>query len=379
MDFFVANKRLIIYLISDLAVFSILIGLTKLWYGRIEKRMVREFPSTKIKSFLYVKKILISLWVTLGVIGFIFAFLDEDLRILAKGNVLTILYVGIVLVGTILLASFIQLYTEKQVDRKKLEGEDATGTIFAKYALTGGVYLIGGLLIIVAFPSLRGVAQTALGGAGILAAIIGLASKEALGNIVSGIFIIIFKPFKVGDVIKITEDLMGRVHEITLRHTVIRNYQNKMIVIPNTIINQEKLVNYNLVEKKICQWFTIGISYESDIDLARQIIVEACEQHPFLIDNRTNVEIEKGIPKVMVRVVQLGDFSVDLKIWAWARNFDEGFVMKCDLLETIKKRFGERGIEIPYPHRTILIKETGAGPMATPGVEPNGRTGRFTV
>lgn len=103
---------------------------------------------------------------------------------------------------------------------------------------------MGGVLIILAFPSLRGVAQTALVGAGILAIITGLASQEALANIVSGIFIISFKPFKIGDIIRIDESKTGTVTDITLRHTIIRNYQNNMIVIPNSIINKEKIVNY---------------------------------------------------------------------------------------------------------------------------------------
>ena len=104
--------------------------------------------------------------------------------------------------------------------------------------------------------------------------VIGIASQEALANIIGGIFIISFKPFRVGNVIKITDTLVGTVTDITLRHTVIRNYQNKMIVIPNAIINKEKVTNYDLEEKKICQWIEVGISYNSDIDLAKRIMKE---------------------------------------------------------------------------------------------------------
>ena len=72
-----------------------------------------------------------------------------------------------------------------------------------------GVYFFGAILATLAFPALRGVAQTALGGAGILAVVIGIASQEALANIIGGIFIISFKPFRVGNVIKITDTLVG--------------------------------------------------------------------------------------------------------------------------------------------------------------------------
>ena len=113
-------------------------------------------------------------------------------------------------------------------------------------------------------------------------------------------FIIIFKPFQVHDIVKISDDMIGEVMDITLRHTIIKNYQNKMIVIPNAIINKEKVINYNLGEKSCCQWIEIGISYDSDIDLAKHIIREECESHPNLIDNRSQLDQYNNVKKVIV-------------------------------------------------------------------------------
>ncbi|WP_237267406.1 mechanosensitive ion channel family protein [Tenacibaculum todarodis] len=206
------------------------------------------------------------------------------------------------------------------------------------------------------FPTLRGLAQTAVGGAGILAVIIGVASQEALANLVGGFFIIIFKPFQVHDVIKISNEMVGEVTDITLRHTVIRNYENKMIVIPNAIINKEKVINYNLGELKCCQWVEIGISYDSDISLAKHIIREECESHPNLIDNRSELDKYNNVKKVIIRVISLGDSAVTIRAWAWAADFPSAFVLKCDVYESIKNRFDKEGIEIPFPHRTLVFK-----------------------
>ncbi len=132
------------------------------------------------------------------------------------------------------------------------------------------IYFAGIIFGLLAFPSLRGVAQTALGGAGVLALIIGVASQEALSNLVGGLFTISFKPFKIGDVIKITEHKVDTVTDITLRHCIIRNFENKMIVIPNSVINKEILVNYDLGELKCCEFVEMGISYDSNVTLAKK-------------------------------------------------------------------------------------------------------------
>lgn len=80
------------------------------------------------------------------------------------------------------------------------------------------------------------------------------------------------------------------------------------------------------------------------------------EAHANCRDNRTAEEIENGIPKVIIRMLGFGESSVNLRAYAWAANSGEGFVLKCDVYETLKKEFDLNGIEIPYPHRTIVYK-----------------------
>lgn len=89
--------------------------------------------------------------------------------------------------------------------------------------------------------ALRTVATSLLAGAGILAVAVGFASQQALSNIVSGIMIVIFKPFRVNDRLNIGTTFNGIVEDITLRHTVIRDFENKRIIVPNMVISQECL------------------------------------------------------------------------------------------------------------------------------------------
>ncbi|WBL22902.1 mechanosensitive ion channel family protein [Zunongwangia sp. HRR-M8] len=357
VEFWSANSELIIYVLVVIGAVLLLLASTKLLYKWLIKKTLKKYPNEKPTTIKLVKRVLNTLWVILGVAALSFVFISEDKYAVAAKNFEKIVYVGFVLVFTIIGSSVVDTLFGRVIKKTIASDGDPTSYKFLRYLSVFGVYFFGAILATLAFPALRGVAQTALGGAGILALVLGVASQEALANIIGGIFIISFKPFRVGDVIKISDTLVGSVTDITLRHTVIQNYQNKMIVIPNAIINKEKVTNYDLEEKKICQWIEIGISYDSDIDLAKSIMKEECENHPNIFDNRTNQDIGNGVPLVIVRVIDLGDSSVTIRAWAWAWDYASAFVMKCELYESIKKRFDAEGVEIPFPHRTLVFKD----------------------
>src|SRR3989338_1321132 len=234
---------------------------------------------------------------------------------------------------------------------------DPTQFNFLKHAITALIYVIGVGLAIYMVPSLRTLSVSLFAGAGVIAIIVGFASQQAFSNIISGVFIILFKPFRVGDRVKIGTDKSGIIEDITLRHTVIKNFENKRIIIPNSIISGEVIENADLTDSKICKFVEFGISYDSDIDKAMKIIQQAAVSHPYCIDNRSAEDKQNKEPQVAVRVVNLTDSSVVLRAWVWAKNQKESFLMHCDLNKTIKQAFDKNGIEIPYPHRTIVYKD----------------------
>jgi small conductance mechanosensitive channel len=231
---------------------------------------------------------------------------------------------------------------------------DPTKYKFLKNAVDFLVYLIAIIIVFKSIPSLDAFGNGLIASAGVLAAIVGFASQSAFSNIISGVFLVIFRPFRVGDRVKIGNQYTGDVEDITLRHTVIRDFENRSIVIPNTVISNETIVNSSLLGEPLCMFIELGISFHSVIDKAMSIMQEEAMKHPYLVDNRTVLEKEKDEPLVVVRLISITDAAVVLRAYAWAKDASTGFILKCDLLKSIKERFDAEGVEIAYLQRVVL-------------------------
>lgn len=356
-EFFEEHSQDIIYGIIVILTVTVLLVLTNKLHHWLAKEKQKKFPGEPLKSIKLLKRILNTLWVVLGLIALTYLVVDESQQNNLANDFKKVLYIGVVLSLTVIAATTSNIWFKHDIQKKIETEQDPTSFQFLRYIVLVSIYFIGAIFCLLVFPSLKGVAQTALGGAGVLTLIAGLASQEALSNVIGGIFIIIFKPFKVGDRVKVTDTMVGTVRDITLRHTVIRNFENKMIVIPNAIINKEKLINYDMGELKTCERIEIGISYDSDIDLAKKIMQEECENHPLILDNRSELDIQDGKPIVKTAVTQLNDSSVTIRAWTWGKDYSDSFQLKVDVLESIKKRFDKEGVEIPFPYRTIVMKK----------------------
>ena len=273
----------------------------------------------------------------------------------------TIITVLLILALTALTVFIVNKLFQRAIARRKLEPHgDPTTYQFLSNTSTALISLIGILIAVYMIPSLKAAAGTLLAGAGVLAVAVGFASQQALSNIISGIFVVVFKPFRINDRVRFRE-LDGIVEDITLRHTVIRNFENRRIIVPNSIISDEVIVNSDYGEDRILKWLDFGISYDSDVQLAKRIISEEGEKHPLTIDTRTPEQVADGIAIVPVRVIGLGDSSVNLRGFAWAKNSADAFALGCDLFETVKARFDAAGIEIPFPHRTVVLRHPMSG------------------
>lgn len=238
----------------------------------------------------------------------------------------------------------------------KLLKVDHTQFVVFKHLVSFIIYMVGIGLAIFLIPSLKAIAVSLFAGAGILAIILGFASQQAFSNIISGLFIAIFQPFRVGDIIKIG-DKLGVVEDITLRHTIIRNFENRRFVIPNSKISEDTIENFNLNEDKTCRYVEFGISYGSDIGKAMKIMQEESMKHPEFMDNRSEEDKKNGQHPVTVRVLGFGDSSVNLRAWVWAKDPGAAFRLGTDLNKIIKERFDKEGIEIPFPYRTVVFKK----------------------
>ena len=233
---------------------------------------------------------------------------------------------------------------------------DPTKYNFLKNAVEFIVYVIALIVLFNSIPTLKSYGAALFAGAGVLAAIVGFASQSAFSNIISGIFIVIFRPFSVGDRVKVGLLYSGDVEDITLRHTVIKDFENRRIVIPNSVINNETIINSTLENEVLCMFIELGLSFDSNLDQALRIMQEEAMKHPDCLDNRTPEEIESGAPQVRVRLVNITETALQLRAGAWAKDPATGFAMKCDLLRSIKLRFDEAGLSLARPQQTVYLK-----------------------
>ncbi len=253
--------------------------------------------------------------------------------------------------------SFTKYLFRRSQKRKKLAILDQTTSSFIQRLIVYTLYIIGIAIFLSLIPGMEKVSSSILAGAGIMAMAVGFASQEALSNFVSGLFIVFGKPFRIGDSIMIDSVVNGTVAEITLRHTIIKSLDNRMIIIPNSKVNSSTIVNSTIGEQDTCSFIELGVSYDTNLDKAINVMRDEIMHHPLLIDRRTPEEKQGNTPQVVIRVIALGDSAITLKAWAWAANAGNAFVLKCDLLKSIKERFDKENIEIPYPYNNVIVKK----------------------
>ena len=220
---------------------------------------------------------------------------------------------------------------------RKVKGMDETLIRF----LVNIVYYI--LMIVVLLTSLSelGVETTSflaiLGAAGLA---IGLALKDSLGNFASGVMIILFKPFKVGDVVS-AAGVTGTVNEVGIFNSIFTTPDNQKIIIPNGAITSGSITNINANPTRRVD-VVVGIGYDDDIKKAKEVLHSIVSSHE-------KVLVDNGIT---VAVSELADSSVNFVVRAWV-NTPDYWAVKFDLTENVKLTFDKEGISIPYPQQDV--------------------------
>ena len=169
---------------------------------------------------------------------------------------------------------------------------------------------------------------------------IGLALQGSLANFAGGVLILIFKPFKVGDWIE-AQGVSGTVKDISIFTTKINTFGNQAAIIPNGNLSNHTIVNYNIEETRRDK-ITVGISYNSNIKDAKDILLRICEAHEGILKD----------PAPVVYVGNLADSAVELSLRFWANN-EDFWDAHFHVMETLKIEFDAAGIEIPFPQRVI--------------------------
>ncbi len=210
------------------------------------------------------------------------------------------------------------------------------------------VYLLGIIIILQNLDIEITPMITALGIGGLAVA---LALEETLSNLFSGVQIIASQLVRPGDFVKLSEGYTGYVTDIKARNTTIRSFpDDNRIIVPNSVLSSSIVVNYSLPEKNMWIEIPVGVAYDSDLEEVERISLE--------VANDVCERIEGGISdnKAVLRYEEFGDSSINFKIRIFVAAFRDQFTIKHEFIKALHKRFNKEQIEIPFPIRTVYMK-----------------------
>ncbi|MDX5427517.1 MAG: mechanosensitive ion channel [Bacteroidota bacterium] len=204
-------------------------------------------------------------------------------------------------------------------------------------------------ILLIAVASTLGVATssflTILGAMGLA---IGLALQGSLSNFAGGVLILLFKPFKVGDIVEINTR-MGTVEKIDILHTTLVLFDNRVVTMPNGPVANNEIINFTRKKERRVQ-LDIGIAYRHKVGDVRPVILNILKQDERILNE----------PEPVVKLNQLADSSLNLVVRFWTSPEDY-FESYWDNLERIKDALDEHGYEIPFPQRTVTIVQKPSG------------------
>ncbi|HEY5970905.1 MAG TPA: mechanosensitive ion channel domain-containing protein [Pseudoxanthomonas sp.] len=204
-------------------------------------------------------------------------------------------------------------------------------------------YAVMLVLVVITALSAIGVPTTSmfavLGAAGLA---VGLALKDSLSNIASGVMLIVLRPFRVGDHV-IAAGQEGVVMEVRIFQTRLRALDQRMIILPNSEITTAPIINYSTLPTRRME-IAVGVGYDDDLKRAREILLRIAQENPNILDD----------PAPFVQVSSLGESSVNLKLFAYAGNADFGDA-QSQLIEAVRNELIGNGLSIPYPQRDLHV------------------------
>ncbi|MBW3661300.1 MAG: mechanosensitive ion channel family protein [Gemmatimonadetes bacterium] len=269
----------------------------------------------------------------------------EDVWALAEAFKGELIAFGLkLLLGVVVLVVFVVIFRviraalQPVFHRSRVE-EDAAGLVMAvvKFAVLG-------LGVILALDQVGFNVTGIIAGLGVAGLILGFAAKDTLANFISGVTILWDRPFRVGDRVEI-DDEFGQVKRITLRSTRIHTNDNKVVIIPNQNVVNNKIINHTM-QAALRLNVPFGIAYKEDIDHAREVVLAVVGD-----DDRLR---ERPAPSVVL--TEMAESSVNFELRLWLQNPHQEVPLELEYRERIKKALDAAGISIPFPHVSLYVE-----------------------
>jgi MscS family membrane protein len=181
--------------------------------------------------------------------------------------------------------------------------------------------------------------------AGVASLAVALAAQETLSNMLGGLVILVDRPFRVGDVIELSDGKAGEVIEIGLRSTRIRQFDGNALVVPNKDMANTRIVNLAQPNHRAAIRQTIGVSFGSDVERVKQVLLDVMMAHPDVLKD----------PAPGVWFTKFNTSSLDLFISCWVESYKDRFRVTDELNIAILRAFREHGIEIPFPQQDVHL------------------------
>lgn len=227
----------------------------------------------------------------------------------------------------------------------------ATFLIFCKKIINFFIMFIGILLALYQFEIFKSLSITLLSGIGVVITVLGLGMQNSIGNVIASFELILTKPFKIGDFIKLPEkSIAGTVEDISLRHTVIRTTGNQREIIPNSLLNDLIIENANFIDNKIILTEEYSVAYSADLEKAIEILKEE-------IKKACDIELKEDIEFPKVRVSKWDSSSIKLRAYIWGNDLGEAYNNLFELNKNLKIRYDKENIEIPYDYVNVITKK----------------------
>lgn len=273
--------------------------------------------------------------------------------VFAEVRAYDILAIAVILVIAVIIAKIVTTFMKRKLSDRldKYELNMLIAVIWWTIILVG---------IFIASPHFKVDLSGLLVAAGIIGVIVGFASQSVVSNFVSGVFLIVERPVKIGDNISIG-DVSGNVEHIRVLSTIIRTFEGIYVRVPNEKVFTSNITNFvSNVARRFD--YKIGISYREDAGRAIGIIKEVIAEEPFALKN----------PEPSVFVDKLGDSTVDLVVRIWAPS-KEWYDLRTTLLLKIKTTLETNGIDIPYPQQVVWVQQElpAGGACRVPGNREN--------
>jgi len=298
---------------------------------KLSLKIIKSFSNT---CFFWI--ILIGLYISISI-----AELPERFYQIINKSLLISFIISLVWISSKLFVTILNSYFQ---EKPELSPKVSIFKIIIKVV----IYFIGFILILNTLNISITPFITSLGIAGL---VVGLALQDTLSNFFAGLYILISKKIKPGDYISLDSGIEGYVEDITWRNTTIRQLPNNIVIVPNSKLASSIITNYYLPEKELAVLVQVGVSYNSDLEKVEKVTIEVAKE--------VMKEVPGGVPNFepFIRYHTFGDFSINFTVILRAQTYVDRYLVTHEFIKRLHKRYKEEGIEIPFPIRTVYLRQ----------------------